>query len=51
MAATPAALAALFSAVDSAEVLAELASTSRMWHVGQADETASRSRLSSSAQP
>jgi len=51
MAVTPAALAAVFSAAARSALLAELASTSRMWQVGHADETASTSRLSSSAQP
>jgi hypothetical protein len=49
--ATPAALAAVSSAATRSAVFAELASTSRILQSGHADETASRSRLSSSAQP
>jgi hypothetical protein len=51
IAATPGALAAAFSAAARSALLEELASTRRMWQVGHADETASTSRLSSSAQP
>ncbi len=44
-------LTASFSAAARSAMLGLLPSTSRMWHRGHADETASRSSEVSSAQP
>jgi hypothetical protein len=51
MATTPAVVAAVLTAVASGVVSGLLASTSRMWQVGQIAETMSRSSEISSAQP